>query len=526
MSARGLALLLPALLASVGASVGAAVGGGREPGGRGAPVPSDGVDTAFLRDVARDLASDAFAGRRTGTAGGRRAADYIVERCRGMGLLPLPAPSYRQPVPLTERSIDSAGTTVRITGPGVDTTFAYFADFVPDVGTAATLRGFEGELVYVGRAVDVVATPDLLPPLGGAVVLLRGELGAAVGAADTLRARGARGVLEVVADPHRYRLYRKTRGPTRLHLADGDVASSFIPSLPAVITGPRMTVTLYTGLTGVSAGSWNDALINGLASGLPRPRVLHGWRASVRFAGDSRPMHADNVACLLPGRDSLARDSAIVLAAHYDHLGVGVPDERGDSIYNGFADNAVGVAMALAIARSLTPASGGAAATPRHSLVLLFSVGEEQGLLGADWFVAHPCWPLSRITGVVNLDANAPAGRPRSWRVAGDEDAPLTALVEAEARRHGWEATPAPASPASDYYAFLRRGVPSVFFVPSGGSYEGVSLLASDSMRASMSDRYHQPDDEWTPDFPFAGIERYADFTRDVVRAMDEGAER
>jgi hypothetical protein len=478
----------------------------------------EGVDTLFLRDVARDLASDAFEGRATGTRGAARAAAYIADRCRQIGLGPGAAGSYFQTVALAEQTIDSAATTVRITGPGVDTTFVYFTDFIPDVGTAATLRGFAGEIVYVGRAVDIVTKPDAIPPLRGAVALMRGEFGVLGAAADTLRAHGASGVLQVVDDARRYRLYRKTRGPTRLYDADPAVASSFIPPLPAVLAGPRMTVTLYRELTGVVSGGWNDAYVNGLAVGLPQPQRLRGWRAAVRFGGRTRTVAAHNVACLLPGRDRRGADSAIALVAHYDHLGIGVPDERGDSIYNGFSDNAVGVALTLGVAEAL--ARPGAPAL-RHSLLLLFPVGEEQGLLGADHLAARPLWPLRTITAMVNFDANAPPARPRAWRIAGSESGALTALVESAVRRRGWEATLAPASAASDYYAFHRRGVPGVFFVPSGGSYEGVSVFASDSMRASMTDRYHQPSDEWTADFPFAGLERYGEFAREIVREID-----
>jgi hypothetical protein len=55
-------------------------------------------------------------------------------------------------LPITQATIVPEGTSVRITGPGVDTTFAYYDDFIPDVGTEATLRDFAGDLVYVGRA--------------------------------------------------------------------------------------------------------------------------------------------------------------------------------------------------------------------------------------------------------------------------------------------------------------------------------------------------------------------------------------
>ncbi|CAA9349674.1 MAG: hypothetical protein AVDCRST_MAG40-2831, partial [uncultured Gemmatimonadaceae bacterium] len=398
------------------------------------PLPrlraGDGIDTSYLRDVARDLASDAFEGRKTGARGARRAAAYIADRCRQIGFSPVAGRSYLHPVALTEQAIDSAGTTVRITGPGVDTTFVYFTDFIPDVGTAATLRGFGGDMVYVGRATDIVTEPGALPPLRGAVALMRGEFGVLGAAADTLRARGASGVLQVVEDPRRYRLYRKTRGPARLYDADSSVTSSFIPPLPAVITGPRMTVTLYRPLTGVGSGSWNDAYLNGLAAGLPKPQPLRGWRAEVRFRSAARAVEAENVACVLPGRGGPAADSAIALIAHYDHLGVGVPDERGDSIYNGFADNAVGVALTLAVGEAVARGAAQGGAPLRHALLLLFPVGEEQGLLGADHLAANPVWPLRRMRAMLNLDANAPLARPRAWRIAGDEQGLLTALVE------------------------------------------------------------------------------------------------
>jgi Zn-dependent M28 family amino/carboxypeptidase len=170
------------------------------------------------------------------------------------------------------------------------------------------------------------------------------------------------------------------------------------------------------------------------------------------------------------------------LPAHYDHLGVGIPDPAGDSIYNGFADNAAGVAMALGVGDAFARerrADRGLA----HSLVLLFFTGEEQGLLGSDWFVAHPRWPLARIAGVINLDANAPAARPSSWRIAGEEGDPLVELVRRQTAERGWRLTLAQASPGSDYYPFARRGVPAVFFVPGDGPYEGLSLTASDSLR-------------------------------------------
>lgn len=478
------------------------------------------MDTLTLRAAASFLASDALLGRGTGTEGGRAAAAYLASECRRLGFTPVTEAGFDQELPLTQATIVPGGTTIRITGPGVDTTFAVWEDFIPDVGTARTLRGFSGELAYVGRAREILFRRSDLPPLQGKVALLRGEFGRDGEAADTLLARGAVGVIQVIDDARRYRLFRQTRGDARLYLGDSTVRSSFIPPLPAALAGPRMTVTLYKPLTGVGSGSWNDAYLNGLAAGLPSPRGLPGWRADVRVETTTRPAQASNVACLLRGGGAAA-ERAIIVSAHYDHLGVGVPNAAGDSIYNGFSDNAAGVAMALGIGEAFARERRRGAAGLGHSLLLFFSTGEEHGLLGSDYFVTHPLWPLERIAGVVNLDANAPAARPRSWRIAGLEGSALVELVRQEARREGWDATLAPPSPGSDYFPFLRHGVPAVFFVPGDGPYEGLSVTASDSLRSALWGRYHMPDDAWDERFPFEGLQRYADFAAEVIRRLD-----
>lgn len=477
------------------------------------------IDTMTLRHVARTLSSDEMAGRRTGTPDADRAADFIAAECRRLGLLPAAGDDYFQTVPLVEAHVDSIGSTVRIVGPKKDTTFVYWEEFIPDIGTASTLRSFSGPLTYVGRAPDILFRRSNLPDLHGQVALLRGEFGGSGEAADTLLARGAVGVIEVVDDANRYRLYRQTRGRTRLHHADSTVQSSVIPPFPTIMAGPRMTVTLYEELTGVTHGSWNDAYLNGLAANLPEPQRLDGWRAEVQLRVTPTPRTTRNVACVLPGRTAMA-DTAIAVTAHYDHLGIGVPDQAGDSIYNGFTDNASGVAMSLAVAEALLKDKAAGAGLERSVLFLFFS-GEEQGLLGSDWWVAHPQWPLARTAGVLNLDANVPAGIATRWRIAGADDGPLVRMVERELQKAGWETSVAPPSPGSDYYPFHRRGIPSVFFVPSDGAYVGKTDAESDSMRASIWSRYHRPHDHYRESFPFDGLAQYAQLTRQVLQAWD-----
>jgi len=223
-----------------------------------------------------------------------------------------------------------------------------------------------------------------------------------------------------------------------------------------------------------------------------------------------------NVACLFGGADPEARDTAIVLTAHFDHLGVRRPDETGDSIFNGFSDNAAGVAMLLAAAKALGSREEGL----RHSVLFLFFTGEEKGLLGSDHFVADPLWPLEKILGVINLDAGAPPGRPTTWEIAGGEGSSFGRLAAEVAGSREWTTRNSHARPNSDYYPFWRRGVPAIFIIPGQGPYDGLSLEDSQALRTRW-DRYHRAGDEWSASFPFQGVGRYAAFAYLIVEALD-----
>jgi Zn-dependent M28 family amino/carboxypeptidase len=132
---------------------------------------------------------------------------------------------------------------------------------------------------------------------------------------------------------------------------------------------------------------------------------------------------------------------------------------------------------------------------------------------------------LSRIKGVINLDAGAPPGRPWSWRIAGGDRQPLGHLAQDVAADHGWSATTSPATPNSDYYPFVRVGVQAVFIVPGPGPYQGLSVDSSQALRRRW-DRYHDPADEWAPDFPFAGLGRYAEYAYYIGRVLGGGGAR
>ncbi len=117
------------------------------------------------------------------------------------------------------------------------------------------------------------------------------------------------------------------------------------------------------------------------------------------------PKLGSNVIGVLPGSDSLLRDQIVVIAAHYDHLGIGKP-VNGDSIYNGADDDASGVTAVLEIARALR-----AGPAPKRTVVFIATTGEEEGTLGMEYYIAHPTFPLSRMVAEMEVEM---IGRPDS----------------------------------------------------------------------------------------------------------------
>jgi hypothetical protein len=448
------------------------------------------IDTLAVSAHARFLASDLLAGRRAGSEGARLAAEYIAAACQALGLEPV-GRAYYQPVPLVEATIRS-GTLV-VTSDTERSVFESPRDFVADLGGGPSLAAFGGPTVFLEAPLRPVTD------VRNAVAIAEAIRDRA--ALDSLAVRGAAGLVLTVTDPRQYDLFARSRGETRLVLDGGDAPSSLLRALPTVAAGPAASAAI---LRGRHVGESSDGPLGGRVD------------VSLDVVRTSAP--DNNVACLRPGTDPRARDTAIVLTAHFDHLGIGLPDAHADSVYNGFSDNAAGVAMLLGIASAVRRPDR----APRHSMLFLFCTAEEQGLLGSDYYTAHPVWPLERTLAVINLDAGAPPGPPSSWRLAGIPGSQLATLATDVALAHGWSATVSRATPNSDHYPFLRAGVPAVFVIPGPGPYEGMSVDSSRALKARW-DAYHQPGDGWFPEFPLAGLARYADYALLIATALDRG---
>lgn len=124
--------------------------------------------------------------------------------------------------------------------------------------------------------------------------------------------------------------------------------------------------------------------------------------AAAAHMGDTAGMKTQNVVAILKGSDPALRNRYIVIGAHFDHLGrksqYAMDPEAGDAIRNGADDNASGTAAVLQLARMLSVEK------PKHSIVFANFSGEEEGLLGSQYFVENSPVPLDSIVTMFNFD--------------------------------------------------------------------------------------------------------------------------
>ena len=243
-----------------------------------------------------------------------------------------------------------------------------------------------------------------------------------------------------------------------------------------------------------------------------RPVPL-GIRTSLVLRNTVRRVTTANVLGVLPGSDPALRDEVVVFTAHHDHLGIGAPDARGDTIYNGALDNAAGVAQMLAVARAFASLP----IPPRRSVLMLAVAAEEFGLLGSGWFARHPTVPPERIAADVNFDGGNIWGRTSEVPLIGYGKSTLDAFARAAASRQGRTVTDEPFPDRgflyrSDQFSFARIGVPALYFDTATSFLGRPPGWGKERIEAYENELYHQPGDELTDAWVFDGMVEDARF--------------
>lgn len=237
-----------------------------------------------------------------------------------------------------------------------------------------------------------------------------------------------------------------------------------------------------------------------------RPVPL-GVKTSIRLEVDLHRVETGNVLGRLPGSDPKLADQVVVYTAHHDHLGVGAADPDGDAVYNGALDNATGCAQILAVARAFAALP----TPPRRSILFAFVAAEEQGLLGSEYYAAHPTVAPGKIAANINVDAANIYGRTRDVTYIGLGKTSLDAVVERAAARQGrilrGDQSPEKGSfYRSDQFSFARIGVPACY-LDSGNDFVGPDAAAARQRQQSYEATcYHQPCDEMAEDWNYDGM--------------------
>ena len=475
----------------------------------------------------RFLSSDLLEGRAPATRGGRIAEEYIATQLQAFGIKPgVGDTSYFQRVPIDVVKSDPA--TIKVTASGKANANLRFTDeVVVWPGSATDASSAHGELVFVGygaaapeykwddfKGTDVRGKILLVlvndPPapasepnlFGGKAMTYYGRWTYKYEEAER---RGAAGMLIVhTTERAGYPWHVVVNSNSTEHrLLPRDAAAPAPIGVRGWITDSAATALL------AQAGLSMTDLRKRAESRDFRP-VSTGIIIDATMRNSLQHMSANNVVGVVRGIDPKVRDEYVAYSAHWDHFGIG-PVVNGDSIYNGAADNASGVAAVLTIAHAA--AEG---VKPRRSQLFVFVTAEESGLLGSAYFGAHPTVPASKIIAALNMDIVPLNGRVRDLNVTGDNKSSLgpalAELVKSEGIRLSPDAHPEQGHfYRSDHFSFAIAGIPSVSI---GGGVDYMGRPAGWGLQQAedyTAHRYHQPSDEYRSDFDLSGAAQLAD---------------
>ena len=494
---------------------------------------------AALKAHVAFLASDAMRGRDTGSPELAIAEQYVAAQMLAAGLTPGgPNGAWLQPVPLVSFKGADHGTLTLTRGTTV-TPLEWGKDYVARSNAREAKVALTGDVVFAGYGVTERATgyDDYkgLDAKGKIVAILRdapqslpsevrAHLSQPEEQAKNAAAHGAIGVILIEGNTrHAVFPFEASVGywnSSAMTWADPDGrAHSEGPSAPAFA---------YVGMAGAEklfAGSkikWADVLAADKA-GKKLPTGALGVTAQGTANTEIKTLSANNVVGVLEGSDPALKGQYVVISAHLDHVGVGKPDAKGDTIYNGAMDNAVGIASLIEEAKRFK-ASG---KPPRRSIMFLAVTAEEKGLVGSDYFAQNPTVPKANIVANVNLDMPIINYKFEDVTPFGAAHSTLGETVARAAAQIGVGVGGDPRPDEaffvrSDHYRFVQQGIPSVFLWPGE---KGPGKAATD---AFLSTHYHQPSDDLVqqPAIDWESGARFVDVNYRIAREIADADQK
>jgi hypothetical protein len=519
-SSRGLiaVLLCAAFLSSVAVGQGNGTATARSKAAPTLTAPerqaSAQVRLETIREVTAKLSSPEFEGRGTAQPGGDRAAQYLADRFKALGLKPAGENgTYLQTIKFKSAEVlpDSAVSVG-------DTPLEHGSDYVVLPPYSASEVNVASDVVFVGFGVvsEELKRDDLagLDLKGKIVVLLTGQpTGVDPSAwrrASNPQARGlnifGKGAAAMIvgnagsaAQP--FATIANYLSRRRVSLASTPEPPFKIP--PVLLTSDEAMEKIFAGTEATYAQTLEKAKTGANVSRSLQKQAKLALRIKMSEANGS------NVVAVLEGSDPSLKAEAVVYSAHYDAYGI-----EGGKIFPGAADNALGTATITAIAEAFTKAYPKPASRPRRSIIFLAVTGEEYGLFGAEYWVQHPTWPLDKVAADINFDGIGTEVYAPVKRIVGfgAEHSDLGAVFEEVTTATGNVVTPDPmpeenAFVRSDHYAFVKKGVPALMLL--GGPAGDVSAWIPRARKWLETD-YHSPSDTIKPDWDWTGPQTLA----------------
>jgi Zn-dependent M28 family amino/carboxypeptidase len=494
------------------------------------PLPLDfpKIDGSALLEHIKALSSDLFEGRAPGTEGENRTVAYIETQFKNLGLKPGNVDgSYLQKVPMVGITPDPAMTLIFRKGDKL-IQLKYLEDFVAwtrRIVTDSALQ--ESPLLFVGygaqapefnwddyKGVDVrgktlvmlindppvpdPGNPKKLDPkvFGGDAMTYYGRWTYKY---DIGGEKGAAGVL-IVHETDRAGYpwsVVKGFGGERFNLvsADNNMRRSNVEAWIGLEQAKRLFAM---------AGQNFDALKKQAATRAFRPVPLDVV-ATVALHNKMRTIVSHNVVAKVEGKDPKLKDEYVIYTAHWDHLGVGL-SVNGDRIYHGAVDNASGVAGLIEIAKAFKRLP----VAPERSILFLSVTGEEQGLLGSEYYAKNPIYPLAKTLAEINMDGLNVHGRTKDIAIVGLGNSELDDYARQAAAGQSRVLAPDPEPEKgfyyrSDHFSFALQGVPALD--PKGGiDYIGKPAGYGKNIQEDYTAHdYHKPSDVIKPDWDMSG---------------------
>ena len=497
---------------------------------------------ASYRKHVETLASDAFQGRAPGTEGEQKTVEYIERQFAAAGLSGAINGSFRQAVPVTELT-PHADAALQVRGKNDQSLdLATSEDVV--VWTRRPVpesRIRDAEIVFAGYG---IVAPEYgwndyagLDVRGKLVLALVNDPGYATqdpklftGNAMTYYGRwsykyeeavrqGAAGLLvvhETKAAGYPWDVPRSGATQAQFDLRLDDVALRRLP-----IEG---WITEAAAARVIALAGHDYAALKGASSRRGFQGKALGLRASVGVRNDVQHKTSYNVVGVLRGRTR--PDEAFVYTAHWDHLGVKSDAKPGeDAIYNGAQDNATGIAALIELARAFAATEP----RPQRSLLFVAVAAEESGLLGSEYFIAHPPVPAAQIAGGLNMDNLYAVGPTKDVTVIGFGKSELEDELRRAARQQDRVIVQEPAPEKgffyrSDHFNLAKQGVPMLYTKAGVNSPTKGADWGKRWLDEYTAHRYHQPSDEYDASWDVSGILQDLQLYYDVGLAVADSA--